>query len=68
MSMGEEEKFIKLHIGKEFVCPACGWECNKMNGLMINIGEDFDGEYCLRCWAKEMSKKIPKMVREGWRW
>ncbi len=44
-------------------CPKCGWECITGGGFSVNFVEDFDGDYCTKCWAKDdIVKKIPKMI------
>jgi len=46
------------------VCPKCGDETPEgINVLKITIPE-YQGEYCMKCWAKWISENIPKMEKK----
>lgn len=58
---GAEAPRYESRIAMAYVCPACNWCCMRTDGLKLNFGLEFDGTYCLRCWAKWVSGHIPRM-------
>jgi hypothetical protein len=52
-----------LEISKAYKCPVCGNEQHEGEGLEITIKE-FQGSYCMKCYAKFLSKNIPKMIKK----
>ena len=55
---------IKIRINKKLKCPICEWECEEGEGFNITLKKDFDGDYCMSCWAKQVANTIPKMIEK----
>jgi len=49
-----------MDIITNYKCPKCGYEVSENAGLDITI-PPYSGKYCLKCWAAEISKVVPKM-------
>lgn len=50
-------------VDKKLICPSCFNVVTKFDApLWIEIGEKIDGAYCCVCYAKFISKNVPKPV------
>jgi hypothetical protein len=48
---------------RQLKCPICSWTCLEGEGLGISFhNTEFNGDYCLRCYAEDLAKRIPKMA------
>ena len=55
------ENTIQLIINNNLRCPKCGWESNN-GGLDVSI-KDFEGSYCLKCYAEWIAATFPKIEK-----
>jgi len=46
------------------VCPKCGNEALKGTHVLEVTFPEYEGEYCMKCWAKWISENIPKMEKK----
>ena len=40
-------------------CPVCGYKTN--SHLKVRNLDEYNGEYCMKCWAKWISENLPRM-------
>ena len=56
--IGKKHKMVG--IGCDKTCPKCGYKSS--SHLNVNFGDNkIDGDYCMRCWGRWISRNIPKM-------
>ncbi len=47
---------------QQYECPVCHYVTNINTGALVISIEPYDGQYCIKCWAKTISENTPKLI------